>query len=90
LAKYFASNYCYLWASPIAHLVNNPPAMQETQEMQVGSISKKIPWRRKWQSTPVFLPEKSHGQRSLVGFSPKGHKESLSTHTSLYCTLYSL
>ena len=27
----------------------------------------KIPWRRKWQLTPVFLPEKSHGQRSLVG-----------------------
>ena len=30
----------------------------------------KIPWRRKWQSTPVFLPEKSHGRRSLVGHSP--------------------
>ena len=28
----------------------------------------KIPWRRKWQPTPVFLPEKSHGQRSLVGY----------------------
>ena len=28
----------------------------------------KIPWRRKWQTTPVFLPEKSHGQRSLAGF----------------------
>ena len=36
----------------------------------------KIPWRRAWQPTPVFLPEKSHGQRSLVGFmgSPRvGH-----------------
>ena len=46
----------------------------------------KIPWRRKWQPTPVFLPEKSHGQRSLVGYSPKGCKESdttqrLNTHT---------
>ena len=30
----------------------------------------------KWQSTPVFLPEKYHGQRSLVGYSPKGRKES--------------
>ena len=30
----------------------------------------KIPWRKKWQSTPVFLPGKSHGQRSLVGCSP--------------------
>ena len=36
----------------------------------------KIPWRRKWQPTPVFLPGKSHGQRSLVGYSPRGLKES--------------
>ena len=32
-------------------------------------------WRRKWQPTPVFLPRKSHGQRSLVGYSPWGHRE---------------
>ena len=37
---------------------------------------RKIPWRRKWQSTPVFLPEKSQGQRSLAGYSSQGHKES--------------
>ena len=36
----------------------------------------KIPWRRKWQPTPVFLPGKSCGQRSLVGCSPWAHKES--------------
>jgi len=36
--------------------------------------SGKIPWRRKWQLTPVFLPGKSHGQRSLVGYSPWGGK----------------
>ena len=35
----------------------------------------KIPWRRKWQSTPALLPGKSHGQRSLVGYSPWGCKE---------------
>ena len=35
----------------------------------------KIPWRRKWQSTPVFLPGDSHGWRSLVGYSPQGRKE---------------
>ena len=35
----------------------------------------KIPWRRKWQSTPVFLSGKFHGQRSLAGCSPWGHKE---------------
>ena len=32
-------------------------------------------WRRAWQPTPVFLPGESHGQRSLEGYSPWGHKE---------------
>ena len=36
-------------------------------------------WRRKWQPTPVFLPGESHGQRSLVGYSPWGRKESDTT-----------
>ena len=36
----------------------------------------KIPWRRAWQPTPVFLPGASHGQSSLVGYSPEGHKDS--------------
>ena len=39
----------------------------------------KIPWRRKWQPTPVFMPGESHGQRSLAGYSPWGHKESDTT-----------
>ena len=39
----------------------------------------KIPWRRKWQPTPVFLPGESHAQRSLVGYSPWSHKESDTT-----------
>ena len=39
-------------------------------EPQVG----KIPWRREWQPTPVFLPEESHGQRSLMGYSPWDHR----------------
>jgi len=30
----------------------------------------KLPWSRKWQLTPIFLPGESHGQRSLVGYSP--------------------
>ena len=37
----------------------------------IGNIS----WRRKWQPAPVFLPEKPHGQKSLVGYSPWGCKE---------------
>ena len=36
---------------------------------------RKIPWRRKWQPTPVSVPGKFHGQTSLVGCSPWGHKE---------------
>ena len=38
--------------------------------------SRKIPWRRKWRPTPVLLPGKLHGQRSLAGYSPLGCKES--------------
>ena len=37
---------------------------------------RKISWRRAWQSTPVFLPGESHGQRIIVGTSPLGHEES--------------
>ena len=42
-----------------------------------GSIPciRKIPWRRKWQSTPALLSGKSHGRRSLIGYSPWGRKE---------------
>ena len=38
------------------------------------SWGRKIPWRRKWKPTPVLFPGKSHEQRSLVGYSPEGHK----------------
>ena len=44
----------------------------------------KIPWRRVWQPTPGFLPGKSHGQRSLVGYSPQGHKELDMTEVTLH------
>ena len=36
---------------------------------------RKIPWRRKWQPIPVFLPGESHGQRNLIGYSPWGCKD---------------
>ena len=42
----------------------------------------KIPWRRKWQPTPVFLPGESHGQRSLAGYSPQGRTESDTTEAT--------
>ena len=41
--------------------------------------SGRFPWRRKWQAIPVFLPGGFHGQRSLAGYSPWGHKESDTT-----------
>ena len=64
---------CIHWASLVAQSVKNPPAMQETQ---VPSLGREIPWRRKQQPIPVFLPGESHGQRSLAGHSPWGRKES--------------
>ena len=43
-----------------------------------------IPWSRKWQPTPVFLPGKFHGQSRLEGYSPWSHKESdMTEHTSI-------
>ena len=45
----------------------------------------KIPWRRKWQPTPVFFPGESHGQRSLVGYSPQGHNASECDWSDLSC-----
>ena len=47
---------------------------------------RKIPWRREWQPTPVFLPGEFHGKRSLVGYSPWGHKE-LDTTDWLWLTI---
>ena len=45
------------------------------QETWVPSLGQEDPLERKWQSTPVLLPGKSHGQRRLVGYSPRGRKE---------------
>ena len=56
----------------------NLPEVQET-EMWVWSMGQEDLWRRKWQSIPVFLPGKSHGQRRLVGYSPWGCKEADTT-----------
>ena len=50
-------------------MVKNLPAMQETW---VG----KIPWRKEWLTSPIFLPGESHGQKRLVCYNPWGHKKS--------------
>ena len=52
---------------------------------QEDPLEEEITWRSKWLHTPVFLPEKPHGQSNLVGYSPKSHKESDTTeHTRRY------
>ena len=53
----------------VAQMVKNLPAMQE---MWVRSLGQEDPQRRKWLTTPVFLPGESHGHRSLAGYSPWG------------------
>ena len=55
-------------------MVKNQPA-NAGRRPEFDPWVKKILWRRKWQPTPVFLPGESHGQRSLAGYSPWGHRE---------------
>ena len=61
-----------LKASLMAQTVKSMPAKQGTW---VQSLIGKLPWRRKWQLTPVLLPGKSHGWRSLAGYSAWSCKE---------------
>ena len=59
---------------PGGSVVKNPPANADVCQFDpwVG----KIPWRRRWQPTPVLLPGESHRQRRLTGYSPGSCKES--------------
>ena len=65
------------WASQVALVIKNPPG--NAGDVGFYPWVGKIPWRRKWQPTPGFLPGASHGRRSLVGSSPWGHTESNTT-----------
>ena len=64
--------------------------MQEMNELWVPWVGKN-PWSRKCQPTPIFLPVKFHGQKSLAGYSPWGRKDrarlSMGTHYSLLLPL---
>jgi len=51
-------------------VAKNPLASAEDKRESGSLWVGKIPWRREWQPTPVFLPGESHGQRSLAGYSP--------------------
>ena len=54
---------------------NLPAKAGDLRDEGFDSWVGKIPWRREWQPTPIFLPGESHEQRSLVGYSPWGCKE---------------
>ena len=66
-------NFHYYWvcydnmASLVTQLGKNLPALQDTQVRSLNSWVKKIPWRRKWQPTPVLYPREFHGQRNRAG-----------------------
>ena len=74
-----------LGTSSWAFQVLNLPAHARDTEMQVRPLGWEDPRSRKWQPTPAFLPGEPYGQRSLVGCSLWGHKESdkaeYGTHT---------
>ena len=85
---FFFFNHCTTWeALAIAHIHKirkgiRPPWWLSGKEStcqcrrhEFDPCSGTIPWRRQWQPTSVFLPEKSHGERSLVGYSPWGCEE---------------
>ena len=65
----------YPWASQVALVVKNPPASAGDSRDVFDPWVRKIPWRRAWQPTPLFLPGESHGQGSLAGHSPQSRKE---------------
>ena len=58
----------------MAQWLKNLPAIQRHRRYRFNWVGK-IPWGRKWQPAPVFLPEKSHRQKSLAAYSPKGRNE---------------
>ena len=61
--------YAYSLVSQVALVVKNPPTNAgDIKRCRFDPWVGKIPWRRPWQPTPVFLPRESHGQRSLAGY----------------------
>ena len=64
----FSKSTLYIWKFWVHEVLK--PSLKDF-EHNFASIS----WKRKWQSTPVFLPGKPHGRRSLVGYSPWSRKE---------------
>ena len=81
----FGSITCFR-ASQVEPEVENLPSEAGDKRWEFNPCFRKIPWRRSWQPTPIFLPGESHGQRSLAGYSTWGRKES---DTTLHaCTVH--
>ena len=69
--------YVYNWMySLVAQLVKN---LLQCGRPGLDPWFGELSWRRKWEPIPVFLPGESHGERSLGGYNPQGHKESDTT-----------
>ena len=76
MSQFFITNLLYLcpydedidinMVFPVGSMVKT---LLQCRRHRIDPWARKIPWRRKWQPTPVFLPEKSHGQRSLAGYN---------------------
>ena len=67
---------CVYMGFPHSSAVKSPPPPRQCRRCGFNPWVGKIPWRRKWQPTPVFLPGKSHGQRRLAGYGLWGSQKS--------------
>ena len=64
--------YVYILGFSSGSVVKKKKSACQYRRCSFNPWVRKIPWRRKWQPSPIFLPGKSHGQESLVGYSPWG------------------
>ena len=90
----FPSFFFFLWgtrAFPGGSVVKNLPTIDEMQETQVQSLGWEDPLEKEMEPTPVFLPGKSHGQRSLAGYSSWDQRRAghdwANTHTCTHSVL---
>ena len=83
---FFCSSLCFSWSFALPWWLRGYSICLQCGGPGFDPWVRKIPWRRKWQPTPVVLPGESHGQRSLVSYNPRGRKD-MTERRQLY-TLY--
>ena len=91
LPLFFAWTEYLFKASPVAQQWRICPQCRRHRRLEFDPWFGEIPWRREWQPTSVFLPEKSRGQKNLVGNSPWGRRvrnDWLSTHVWIFLMLH--